>query len=110
MAVAKFKIKRDDTVVVIAGKNKGRTGKVLQILPAKQRVVVEGVNVVKRHVKAQGENAGRIVEKEASLHISNVALWDADEGRRIKARWQYIDEDDKKKKVRIDKQTQARLD
>lgn len=104
------KIKRDDTVMVIAGKNKGRTGKVLKVLPSKGRVLVEGVNVVKRHVKAQGDTAGRIVEKEATLHISNVSLWNAEDGRRVKAAWSYVEEDGKRKKVRIDKKTQARID
>ncbi len=104
-----YKIKRDDTVIVISGKNKGRTGKVLKVLPAKGRVLVEGVNVVKRHVKATGDNAGRVVEKEASLHISNVSLWNAEDGRRVKAAWSYVDEDGKRVKVRIDKSTQARI-
>ena len=81
--MANFKIKRDDTVVVLAGKNKGSTGRVLKVLPVKNRVIVEGVNVIKRHVKAQGDTPGRIVEKEASLHISNVALWNTEEGRCI---------------------------
>ncbi len=108
--MANYKIKRDDTVVVISGKNRGRTGKVLKVLPAKERILVEGVNVVKRHVKATGESAGRVVEKEASLHISNVALWNAEEGRRVKASWSYVEEDGKRKKVRIDKKTQSRID
>lgn len=108
--MANYKIKRDDTVMVITGKNKGRTGKVLKVLPAKGRIVVEGVNVVKRHMKSQGETAGRIVEKEASLHISNVSLWNAEDGRRVKTAWSYVEEDGKRKKVRIDKTTQARID
>ncbi len=108
--MANFKIKRDDTVVVLAGKNKGSTGRVLKVLPVKSRVIVEGVNVIKRHVKAQGDTPGRIVEKEASLHISNVALWNTEEGRCIKAAWSYVEEDGKRKKVRIDKTTQARID
>lgn len=78
MAKVKVKIRKDDLVKVISGKNKGRTGKVLQVLPAEGRVVVEGVAIIKRHMKGQGDQPGRIVEREASIHISNVALWDAD--------------------------------
>ena len=77
MSKAKLKIRKDDQVVVVSGKNKGRTGKVLQVLPSEQRVVVEGVAMVKRHMKGQGEQPGRIVEREASVHVSNVALWDS---------------------------------
>ena len=66
------KIKRDDTVVVIAGKDKGRKGKVLKVFPAKSRVLVENVNVVKRHSRPTQTHKGGIVEKEAPIHISNV--------------------------------------
>ena len=79
--MSKFKIKRDDVVIVTAGKHKGRTGKVLQVLSDKSRVVVEKVNLVKRHVKPQGDRPGGTVEKEASLHISNVALLDQETGK-----------------------------
>ncbi len=106
MARSKFKIKRGDTVVVLAGKDRGQTGKVLRLLPARDRIVVEGVNIVKRHTKAQGEQPGRIVPKEASVHISNVALFNAEEGRAVKVR---IEERDGKK-VRVDKRTGAAID
>ena len=74
----KFKIKSGDTVKVIAGDHKGAEGKVLQIIKDKDRVLVEGVNLVSKHTKpsAQSPQAG-IVKKEASLHISNVMLVDA---------------------------------
>ncbi len=58
--------------MVIAGKEKSKTGKVLQLLPKKNGVIVEGLNIVKRHVKARGNEAGGIKEKEARIHISNV--------------------------------------
>lgn len=81
MSKPKLRIHKDDVVVVIAGKNKGRTGKVLRVLPTENRVVVEGVAVVKRHMKGQGDQPGRIVEREAAIHASNVALWDAENNR-----------------------------
>ena len=86
MAKTKARIKRDDMVVVIAGEDKGRKGKVLEVRPgtdASARVVVEGVRLVKRHVKASGDRPGSIVEKEAAIHISNVALIDGT-GARVK--------------------------
>lgn len=71
----KFKIKSGDTVKVIAGDHKGSEGKVLQIIKDKDRVLVEGVNLVSKHTKPSAQNPqGGIVKKEASLHISNVLL------------------------------------
>jgi len=101
---AKLKIRRDDTVVVISGKHKGKIGKVVQVQPIEGRVVVEGVARVKRHVKAQGEQAGSIVEKEAAIHVSNVALWNAEEGRRVKVGFKVAEDGSK---TRIDRKTGA---
>jgi large subunit ribosomal protein L24 len=72
----KLKIKKGDKVVVITGRDKGKTGEVKQVLPAENRVVVDGVNMVKRHTAPSAGNAGGIVEKEASIHLSNVAYVD----------------------------------
>lgn len=83
--MAKAKIRTGDQVLVIAGKDKGLKGKVLRTIPETDRVVVEGVNAVKRHTKAGQEKdnqQGGIVTKEAALHISNVKL--ADSGRKGK--------------------------
>lgn len=80
----KFKIKSGDTVKVIAGDHKGSEGKVLQILKDKDRVIVEGVNMVKKHTKPSAANPqGGILEKEAPLHISNVALVENGEAVRV---------------------------
>ncbi len=68
------KIKREDFVVVIAGKDRGKKGKVLRVIPKKQRVVVEGVNIVKKHQKPTATTAGGIIEKPAPIHVSNVML------------------------------------
>ena len=77
----KLKVKKGDEVVVIAGKEKGKKGKIVKVLPSESRVVVGGVNMVKRHTKASMSSAGGIVEKEASLHVSNVSLVDAKTGK-----------------------------
>lgn len=71
------KIKRDDEVVVLAGKDKGKRGRVLSVQTDKDRVIVEGVNLVKKHQKPNPalNQAGGIIEKEASIHVSNVAIF-----------------------------------
>jgi large subunit ribosomal protein L24 len=74
-----MKLRRDDEVVVISGKDKGKTGKIIRVEPAKQRVYVEGINMIKRH---QRPNPARpnaqvgVIEKEGAVHVSNVALVD----------------------------------
>ena len=72
------RIRKNDVVVVISGKDRGKEGKVLRVDPAKQRVYVEGLNIIKRHQKArQGSlEPGGVIEKEGPIHISNVALRD----------------------------------
>lgn len=75
MATVKLHVKKDDMVKIIAGKEKGKTGKVLRVFPAKGRVVVESLNVIKRHTRPSQVNPeGGIVEKEAPLSLSNVML------------------------------------
>lgn len=77
----KMKIKKDDTVIVIAGANKGEKGKVLEVLSDKERVFIEGVNIISKHTKPDAQNPdGGIVKKEASIHISNVAIVDPKSG------------------------------
>ena len=71
----KLHVKKGDTVMVITGKDKDKTGKILGLVPKKDGVLVEGLNVVKRHTRAKGNEAGGIVEKEAPLHISNVMVY-----------------------------------
>ena len=76
----KTRLKRDDLVVVISGKDRGRQGKILRVFPGKARVIVERVNLIKRHVRPNPSKniAGGISEKEAPIHISNVMLVDPD--------------------------------
>ena len=87
----KLKIKTGDKVIVIAGKDKGKTGTVSSVIKAVDRVVVEGVNMVKHHKKATQENPGRIEEKEASIHISNVAHLDPENGKATRIRYEFND-------------------
>ena len=69
----RFRIRKGDSVVVLTGKDKGKTGEVLKVLREDNRVVVQGVQMVKRHTRPSAMSAGGIVEKEASIHLSNVA-------------------------------------
>lgn len=102
--MAKVKIKRGDNVIVTTGKNKGSKGEVLEVIKkenADVRVIVAGVNVVKKHVKPSASNPqGGIVEKEASINISNVSLVDAN-GKATKVAYKVEGD----KKVRIAKTT-----
>jgi large subunit ribosomal protein L24 len=83
----KFHVKRGDQVVVIAGSQKGKSGKILEILPAKQRARVEGIAMIKKHEKKSEKNPqGAITEREGSIHISNLMAQAAfDSGKRKKA-------------------------
>jgi large subunit ribosomal protein L24 len=77
-----LKIRRDDEVLVIAGKDKGKTGRVLRVDPAKERVYVEGLNIVKRHQRPnQMGQQGGVIEKEGPIHVSNVAILDPKDGK-----------------------------
>ena len=75
------KVRKGDTVFVLAGRDKGKRGNVLRVMPREQRVIVQGVNVVKRHTRQTQTQTGGIVEKEASIHISNVSLIDPSGGK-----------------------------
>jgi large subunit ribosomal protein L24 len=107
MSRPKFRIKKDDTVLVIAGKDRGKVGRVLSVLPDEGRVVIEGIARVKRHVKPVGENPGSIVQKERAIDISNVALWNASESRRVKVAYRTLEDG---RKVRVDRSTGAVID
>jgi large subunit ribosomal protein L24 len=80
MVAAKMKIKKGDQVIVIAGKDKGKKGEVIRAIPTESRLVVQGVNKVKKHTKPSQFAAGGIEEKELSIHISNVSLVDPKKG------------------------------
>jgi large subunit ribosomal protein L24 len=81
----KFHVKRGDTVEVVSGNHRGASGKVLQILPAKQQVLIEGVRLIKKHTKRSSEHPqGAIIQREGPLHISNVKLLERPEDKKKK--------------------------
>ena len=91
------KIKKGDKVVVIAGKDRGAEGEVVQVMPANDRVVVRGVNIVKKHQRQTQTEQGGILSREAPIHISNVALRDPSTGKATRVGFKV----EKDKKVRI---------
>jgi large subunit ribosomal protein L24 len=101
MSKAKLRIKKGDHVVVVAGSDRGKTGRVLRVLPEDSRLVVEGVRVVTRHQKPANGQPGGIVRKEAAIHVSNVALWDVEAGERVKVGFAVVDG----KKTRVNRKT-----
>ena len=102
----KFKIKKGDKVIVIAGKDKGKKGDVMQIITDENRAIVSGINIAKRHTKAQGANEGGIINKTLPIHISNIALLDKD-GKATRVGYKTLDGG---KKVRVAKRTGATID
>ena len=93
------KIRKGDRVQVLTGRDKGKRGEVIAVMPTEKRALVQGVNVVKRHQKPQGMNqAGGIQEKEAPIHLSNLALLDPKSGKPTRVGFQVLEDG---KKVRV---------
>jgi large subunit ribosomal protein L24 len=103
----KLKIKKGDKVVVIAGKDKGRGGEVLRVLPKENRVLVSGVNMMKRHTKPAMGQAGGIVEREAALHVSNVSHVDPKDSKPTRIGYKTLDDG---RKVRFAKRSGEVID
>ncbi|MXV39293.1 50S ribosomal protein L24 [Flavobacteriaceae bacterium Ap0902] len=100
--MTKFKIKNGDNVIVLAGREKGKTGEIVRVIRSKSRVVIQGVNTVKKHTKPSATNPqGGIVEQEAPIHISNVAIVDPDKGTPTRVGYKMDDG----KKVRFAKKS-----
>ncbi len=108
-----MKIRKGDTVVVIAGKDKGAKGKVIQAYPARDRVLVEGVNRIKKHTRItttqRGAQSGGIVTQEAAIHISNVMVVDSDGKPTRVGKKEVKGEDGKTRRVRISRSTGKEL-
>lgn len=101
-----MKLKTGDKVVVVSGSNKGKTGKITKILD--NRVIIEGVNLVKKHLKPKNNNGnGEIIEVEAPIHVSNVMLTDPKTKKPTKVK---IEKDNKGKKIRISKKSNEKID
>lgn len=103
----KLKIKKGDKVVVIAGRDKGKSGEVLRAIPSENRVIVAGVNKVKRHQRQTPTEQGGIVEKEAAIHVSNVAHIDPKDNKPTRVGYKTLEDG---RKVRFAKRSGELID
>ena len=101
MSKVKIKLKKGDNVLVITGKDKGKSGSILSILPKKNRAIVKGVNMVKKHQKPSKQSGGGIIEKELSIQLSNLAFISIKDGKKTKIGYKF----EKNKKIRFEKKT-----
>jgi large subunit ribosomal protein L24 len=88
----KFRIKKGDEVIVLSGKERGKRGKVLRVLRKDERVLVQGVNMIKRHTRPSQVSPGGILEREAALHISKVALVDPKLGKPTRVGYKFLED------------------
>jgi large subunit ribosomal protein L24 len=103
----KFKIKKGDEVLVISGRDKGKKGRVLGVLRAENRALVEGINMVRRHQRQTAQQQGGIVDKEASIHLSNLAHLDPKDGRATRVGYKFLEDG---RKVRFAKRSGEVID
>ena len=104
------KIKKGDKVTVITGRDKGRTGEVIEVRTGDGRALVRGVNMVKRHQKQTSGQEGGIVSKEASIHLSNLALADPKDGKPTRGGFKFVGEGRDRKKLRVAKRSGVEID
>jgi large subunit ribosomal protein L24 len=102
-----MKIKKGDNVVVITGRDKGKAGEVLRVLPAERRLIVQGIHVARRHTKPRMGDPGGIVDKELTIHVSNVAHIDPQSGKPTRVGYKTLDDG---RKVRIARRSGEVLD
>ena len=100
-------VKKGDRVIVITGKDKGKKGEVISALPQEDRVVVQGVNMVKRHQRQSANQEGGIISKEATIHLSNLAIADPKDGKASRVGFKVLDDG---RKVRVAKRSGDLID
>jgi large subunit ribosomal protein L24 len=104
------KIRKGDKVVVLTGRDKGRTGEVIEVRPAEGRALVRGVHLVKRHQRQTAQQEGGIVPKEGPVHLSNLALADPKDGKPTRVGFKFVGEGDARRKVRFAKRSGVEID
>ena len=104
------KLKKGDRVVVLTGRDKGRSGEVIEVRPDDGRALVRGVNMVKRHQKQTAQQEGGIISKEATIHLSNIAIADPKDGKPTRVGFKIMGEGDDRRKVRIAKRSGVEID
>jgi large subunit ribosomal protein L24 len=104
------KVRKGDKVVVLTGRDKGRTGEVIEVRPGDDRALVRGINMVKRHQRQTAQQEGGIVSKESTVHLSNLAIADPKDGKPTRVGFKFVGEGDSRKKVRIAKRSGVEID
>ena len=104
------KIKKGDKVVVLTGRDKGRTGEVFEVRPDDDRALVRGINMVKRHQRQTAAQEGGIISKEGPVHLSNLALADPKDGKPTRVGFKFVGEGHDRKKVRFAKRSGVEID
>jgi large subunit ribosomal protein L24 len=101
------KLKKGDKVVVLTGRDKGRTGEIVQVMPKEERALVRGINLVKRHQRQTQTQEGGIISKEAAIHLSNIAFADPKDGKPTRVGFKVLDDG---RKVRFAKRSGEQID
>jgi large subunit ribosomal protein L24 len=104
------KIRKGDKVIVLTGRDKGRSGEVIEVRTEEGRALVRGVNLVKRHQKQSAQQEGGIISKEAAVHLSNLALADPKDGKPTRIGFKFMGEGDNRRKVRVAKRSGVEID
>jgi large subunit ribosomal protein L24 len=104
------KIRKGDKVVLLAGRDKGRTGEVVEVRPAANRAVVRGINMVKRHQRQTAQQEGGIISKEGTVHLSNLALADPKDGKPTRVGFKFVGDGEGRRKVRVAKRSGVEID
>jgi large subunit ribosomal protein L24 len=104
------RIRKGDKVVVLSGRDKGRSGEVIAVHPSDERALVRGVNMVKRHQKQTAQQEGGIISKEAAVHLSNLALADPKDGKPTRIGFKFVGDGDDRRKVRVAKRSGVEID
>ena len=104
------KIRKGDKVIVLTGRDKGRSGEVIEVRPAAGRALVRGINMVKRHQKQTAQQEGGIISKESTVHLSNLALADPKDGKPTRIGFKFVGEGDARRKVRVAKRSGVEID
>jgi large subunit ribosomal protein L24 len=104
------KIRKGDKVVVLTGRDKGRSGEVIEVRPAENRALVRGINMVKRHQRQTAQQEGGIISKESTIHLSNLAVADPKDGKPTRVGFKFVGEGAARKKVRVAKRSGVEID
>jgi large subunit ribosomal protein L24 len=104
------RIRKGDRVVVLTGRDKGRTGEVIEVRPDENRALVRGVNMVKRHQRQTANQEGGIISKEGPIHLSNLAMADPKDGKPTRVGFKFVGEGRDRRKVRVAKRSGVEID